>query len=60
MPVLYLVACAAPPAMSLHEGVRVLREAGWDVWVTCTPDSTAGFETALILCGDAGACLPLC
>ena len=43
MPVLYLVACAAPPAMSLHEGVRVLREAGWDVWVTCTPASTAGF-----------------
>jgi phosphopantothenoylcysteine decarboxylase len=42
MPVLYLVACAAPPATSLHEGVRVLRGAGWDVWVTCTP-AAAGF-----------------
>lgn len=37
MPVLYLVACAAPPASSLPEGVGVLRAVGWDVWVTATP-----------------------
>ncbi len=39
MPVLYLIACAAPPASDLPEGVRVLRDAGWEVWVTATPAS---------------------
>src|SRR3954469_24425544 len=41
MPVLYLVACAAPPASTLPEGVRVLRDAGWDVWAAATPNAVA-------------------
>lgn len=42
MPVLYLIACAAPPASSLPEGVRALRDAGWDVWASATPSAVAG------------------
>jgi phosphopantothenoylcysteine decarboxylase len=45
VPVLYLVACAAPPASSLPEGVEMLRAAGWDVWVSATP---AAAETGFL------------
>lgn len=47
MPVLYLIACAAPPAADLPEGVRVLREAGWDVWVSATPNTASASATGV-------------
>lgn len=42
VPILYLIACAAPPTSSLPEAVAMLRDAGWDVWVTATPAALDG------------------
>lgn len=44
MPVLHLVATAAPPASQLPTAVRGMQDDGWDVWVTATPNAfTLGF-----------------
>jgi hypothetical protein len=39
MPVLHLVATATPPTTQLPQAVRLLQDAGWDVWVTATPSA---------------------
>lgn len=41
MPVLYLIACAAPPAQYLPDAVRELRASGWDVCVAATPNAVS-------------------
>lgn len=42
MPVLYLIACAAPPTQLLAEVIPVLRSDGWDVCVAATPNALSG------------------
>lgn len=42
MPVLYLIACAAPPTTQLPEAVPLLQADGWDVCVVATPTALAG------------------
>lgn len=42
VPVLYLVACAAPPTQQLPEAVPLLQADGWDVCVVATPVALAG------------------
>lgn len=42
MPVLYLIACAAPPTRLLAEMIPVLRSDGWDVCVAATPNALSG------------------
>jgi hypothetical protein len=39
LPVLYLVACAAPPALQIRSGIRAGQDAGWDVCLVLTPSS---------------------
>lgn len=41
MPVLYVVACAAPPAQQLTEEVETFRAEGWTVCVLVTPAALA-------------------
>lgn len=38
--ILYVIACAAPPAAHLHEFVEVALAERWDVYVIATPDAT--------------------
>lgn len=42
VPVLYLVAGAAPPTQHLPDAVRELRADGWDVCVAATPNALSG------------------
>ncbi|WP_338932101.1 flavoprotein [Streptomyces netropsis] len=37
--ILYLIACAAPPARRLHIPIRSAQQAGWDVCVILTPSA---------------------
>lgn len=37
--VLYLIACAAPPASKIQEMVSVAQEASWDVCIVATPEA---------------------
>ena len=37
-PVLYIIACGAPPASQLPGFIRDAQEQGWDVCVVATPD----------------------
>jgi phosphopantothenoylcysteine decarboxylase len=43
--VLYLIACAAPPAGAIGELVELLRSAGWTVCVIATPRATTWIDT---------------
>ena len=38
--VLYVIACAAPPAAQLHDFVGLAQAEGWDVYVITTPEGT--------------------
>ncbi|MQS17521.1 flavoprotein [Streptomyces kaniharaensis] len=38
-PVLYLVACAAPPALRVRSGIEAGQDVGWDVCLILTPSS---------------------
>ncbi|MFC6015213.1 flavoprotein [Plantactinospora solaniradicis] len=40
-PVLYLVVCAAPPALEIGELIELLMENGWAVWVIATPTAAS-------------------
>jgi len=39
-PVLYVIACAAPPAREVHKLINPAQEAGWDVCLIATPQAT--------------------
>ena len=45
MPVLYLVACAAPPARDVHVGVQLALDRGWEVCVIATPQARKFIDT---------------
>ena len=47
-PVLYLVACGAPPAGQLPSLVGFAQEQGWDVCVIATPDGTKFLDAAAL------------
>jgi phosphopantothenoylcysteine synthetase/decarboxylase len=44
-PVLYLVVCAAPPALQIGELVELLMEDGWTVCIIATPTATTWIDT---------------
>ena len=48
MPVLYLVACGAPPAAELAAGVGRFQEDGWTVCVIATPMALRFFDAAAV------------
>ena len=45
---LYLVVCAAPPALAIGELVTAARGDGWDVWVLPTPTAATWIDTAAL------------
>src|SRR6184192_731143 len=45
MAVLYLVACAAPPARDVHIGVQLALDREWDVCVIATPQARKFIDT---------------
>ncbi|MGR7002172.1 flavoprotein [Yinghuangia aomiensis] len=56
MPVLYVVAGAAPPVASLRYAIPALVHAGWDVCVTLTPTAAAWLADEPGADGLAAAC----
>ncbi len=45
-PVVYLIACSAPPVRELAEPLRLLHEAGWSACVILTPTAASWVDTA--------------
>jgi phosphopantothenoylcysteine synthetase/decarboxylase len=43
-PVLYLIACAAPPARDLTDFIPAVRLSGWEVHVIATPSACSFFD----------------
>ncbi|GAA3738700.1 flavoprotein [Plantactinospora mayteni] len=43
-PVLYLVVCAAPPALKIDELIALLMDDGWAVWVIATPTAATWID----------------
>src|SRR5437763_541637 len=48
MAVLYLVACAAPPARDVHIGVQLALDREWDVCVIATPQARKFIDTGAL------------
>jgi hypothetical protein len=51
-PALYLVACAAPPALDTAGLVSCAQARGWDVCVICTPTAARWLDDQLALLAD--------
>ena len=47
-PVLYVIACAAPPAREVDKLIRPAHEAGWDVCLIATPQATKFIDAAAL------------
>ena len=46
--VLYIIACAAPPAREINRLIEPAQEAGWDVCVLATPSATKFIDSAAL------------
>jgi len=42
--VLYLIACAAPPAQNIDQMIRLAKDDGWDVCLLATPSALGFFD----------------
>ncbi len=47
-PVLYLIACAAPPTQKLYQFIEPIQRMGWDVCVIATPQATRFLDVSEI------------
>jgi hypothetical protein len=49
---LYVISCAAPPALSITTGIKEAQAAGWDVCLVLTPSANRWLEADLPTLGE--------